>query len=121
MWRRMSSSNRLPLLALSASLACSGCVYEPAPEPVPVAVPSKYDRSFDAALGAAGDVGVEVRSADRASGRIVGERAGVEVTIELQRQPNGTVKVEFSAPGSMETNPKLSEKWLSAYQRRMGR
>jgi hypothetical protein len=120
MWRRrMSTLKWLTLLALSAVLACSGCASEPEPEPV--AIPAKYDRSFDAAVAAAGDVGVEVRSADRTLGRILGEKAGVEVTIELQRQPNGTVKVEFSAPGSAETNPKLSEKWLSAYQRRMGR
>ena len=105
------------ILALTAVLTFTGC----ASEPEPVAVPTKYDRSFDAALGAAGDIGVELRSADRALGRISGERAGVEVTIELQQQPDGTVRVEFSAPGSTETNPKLSERWLSAYQRRMGR
>ena len=113
------NSNRVLSLTLSAVLACSGCATEP--EPQPVAIPSKYDRSFDAALAAAGDVGVEVRSADRVLGQILGEKAGVEVTIELQRQPDGTVRIEFSAPGSTETKPKLSEKWLSAYQRRMGR
>ena len=111
--------NRLLLLLLGTVLTCSGCVYEPPPPYV--SVPSKYDRSFDAALGAAGDVGVEVRSADRTTGRILGERAGVEVTIELQSQPDGTVRVEFNAPNSTETNPQLGERWLSAYQRRMGR
>jgi hypothetical protein len=30
------------------------------------------------------------------------------------------VKVEFNAPGSTETS-KLGDRWLSAYQRRMGR
>jgi len=120
MWRRsMSTLHRLSLLALTAVLACSGCASEP--EPVPVAIPSKYDRSFDAALAAATDVGVVVHSADRFLGRIVGEKAGAEVTIDLKRQADGTVKVEFSAPGSTETNPKLSEQWLSAYQRHMGR
>ena len=109
---------RLLLLALSVVPASPACVY---PEPVPVAIPSKYDRSFDAALAAATDVGVVVHSADRFLGRIVGEKAGAEVTIDLKRQADGTVKVEFSAPGSTETNPKLSEQWLSAYQRHMGR
>ena len=106
--------SRAALLALTAVLACTE------PEPLP-AVPSKYDRSFDAALAAAGDVGVEVRSADRTLGRILGERAGVEVAIELERRPDGTVKVEFSAPGSTAADPRLGEEWLSAYQRRMGR
>jgi hypothetical protein len=108
------------LLALPAVLACAGCA-SPEPEPQPVAAPSKYDRSFDAALAAAADVGVEVRTADRTAGRIRGVKGDAEVTIALQGQPNGSVKVEFSAPGSTETNPKLSEQWLSAYQRRMGR
>jgi hypothetical protein len=109
--------NRLLLLALSVVLACGACASEP-PPPQPVAVPSKYDRSFDAALAAAGDVGVHVRSADRTQGRILGEHAGVEVTIELQRQPDGSVRVEFKTPAP---NRSLSDQWLSAYQRRMGR
>ena len=104
------------LIALIAVLALTGCA---SPEPVPV--PTKYDRSFDAALLAAGDAGVKVHTADHPTGRILGVKDGVEVTIELRQQPNGSVKVEFSAPGSTETNPKLSEKWLAAYQRRMGR
>jgi hypothetical protein len=111
--------NRLLVLALVSLLTFGGCVYDPPPPYV--AVPSKYDRSFDAALSAAGDVGVEVRSVDRTTGRILGEKAGVEVTIELQRQPDGMVRVEFNAPNSTETNPQLGERWLSAYQRRMGR
>ena len=108
-------------VALTVLLACAGCASSSEPEAQPVALRSKYDRSFDAALAAAADVGVEVSSADRAAGRILGERFGVEVSIELRRQANGNVRVEFSAPGSRETNPRLSEKWLSAYQRRMGR
>src|SRR5262245_10538128 len=112
--------NRLSLFALTAALAFTGCVAAE-PEPQPVVIPSKFDRAFDAAVGAASDIGVEVRSADRASGRIQGPKSGVEVTIDVTRQPDGTVRVEFTAPGSTETNPKLSERWYSAYQRRMGR
>ena len=111
--------NGLLLIAFGTVLTCSGCVSEPLPPYV--SIPSKYDRSFDAALSAAGDVGVDVRSADRTTGRILGEKAGVDVTIELQRQSDGTVRVEFNAPNSTDTNPKLGERWLSAYQRRMGR
>ena len=112
--------SRTSLFALTVVLACTGCA-STEPEPQPVPVPSKYDRSFDAALGAATDVGVGVRSADRAGGRIAGTKAGGEVTIDLLRQPDGTVKVHFTAPGSTESTPKLSERWHQAYQRRMGR
>ena len=110
--------NRLSLLAVTVALAFPACV-EPEPEPVPVQ--SKFDRSFDAAVGAASDIGVEIHSADRNGGRIQGAKADVEVTIDVTRQPDGTVRVAFNAPGSTETNPKLSERWYSAYQRRMGR
>jgi hypothetical protein len=112
---------RLPQLVIAALLPFAGCVApEPEPVPVPVPVRSKFDRSFDAALGAATDAGVEVRSADRATGRIMGTKAGGEVTIDLVRQPDGRVKVEFNAPGSTESKP-LSERWFQAYERRMGR
>jgi len=112
--------SRASLLALTAVLVWTACASEPEPQPQPVPGAAKYDRAFDAALAAAGDVGIEVRTADRAAGRILGAKAGAEVTIWLQWQPNGSTKVEFSAPGSTET-PKLGDKWLAAYQRRMGR
>ena len=106
--------------AASALILFAGCV-APAPEPQTVVVPASFDRTWDAALGAAADVGVQVRSADRATGRISGIKAGAEVTIDVRRQADGTLRVAFAAPGSTETNPKLGDRWLSAYQRRMGR
>ena len=117
MGRSMKVTRRLLLVALSVVPVSAACVYH---EPAPVVVPSKYDRSFDAALGAASDVGVAVRSADRNTGRILGTKAGTEVTIELKRQPNGTVQVEFS-PRTPAADPSLGDQWLAAYQRRMGR
>jgi hypothetical protein len=113
--------NRLSLSALTVVLACTGCASEPEPQPVPAPGAAKYDRSFDAAVGACKDIGVEVTKADRAAGRIAGTRAGVEVAIWLQWQPNGSTKIEFSAPGAPDTGPKLSEQWNAAYNRRMGR
>jgi hypothetical protein len=116
--------SRLTLLALAAVLpfaACAETPVTPEPQPQVVMTPPSFNRSFDAALGAASDVGVEVRSADRAAGRITGTKAGVEVTISLLRQADGTLKVAFSSPGSPETNPKLGDRWISAYERRMGR
>ena len=112
--------NRLPLPAL-ALLPLAACVYAPEPEPQPMPVRTKFDQSFDAALGAVTDIGAAVTSADRAVGRILGNLNGLEVMAEVQRQPNGTVKVEFNAPGAPETSPRLSDRWLQAYNRRMGR
>ena len=53
--------------------------------------------------------------------RITGTKAGAAVTIMLQRQGSGDLQVSMSAPDSRETNPTLNERWLQAYQRRMGR
>jgi hypothetical protein len=84
-------------------------------------MPASFDRSWDAALGAAADAGVQVSSADRASGRITGSKAGAAVTILLQPRPDGSLQVVFDAPASRETNPTLNERWLTSYNRRMGR
>jgi len=43
------------------------------------------------------------------------------VTIDLRPQADNTLQVSFSAPDSKESNPSLHERWLSAYNRRMGR
>lgn len=101
-------------MLLASTLA--GCVaYAPAPGT------SRFDQSFDAALNAASDSGVIVASADRASGRIVGSKAGAAVTITLEQQTDGSVRVAFNAPDSRQTHPTLTEQLFAAYQRRMGR
>lgn len=113
----MTTARRTTLaLLLAASLA--GCVaYYPTTAPGP----SKYDQSFDAALNAAADSGVTVTTADRATGHIIGSKGGAAVTISLQRQGDGSVRIAFNAPDSKQTNPPLTEQLNSAYQRRMGR
>lgn len=116
----------LVIAGLSAALLIGGCVaypygYPAYPVAAPAPGPSTFDRSWDAALGAAEDVGVQVTSADRASGRITGSKAGAAVAIALQPQADGSVRVSFNAPNATETNPPLGERWLSSYQRRMGR
>ncbi|HEX6810892.1 MAG TPA: hypothetical protein VF384_04640 [Planctomycetota bacterium] len=108
------------LLFAFAALPFAACV---APEPEPVPVPQtvttqpSFDRSWDAALGAAADVGVLVASSDRAAGRIQGHKEGAEVTIDVLRQADGSLRVAFNA----RTNPTLGDLWRSAYDRRMGR
>jgi hypothetical protein len=115
---------RCARLALAAALALlSGCVVAPYPTAYPTTVssPPSFDRSWDAALGAAADAGIQIGSADRSSGRITGSKAGAAVTIELTPQPDNSLKVSFDAPASKESNPTLADRWLAAYQRRMGR
>jgi hypothetical protein len=105
---------------LIAAVSISACVAYPYGYPAGPG-PANFDRSWDAALGAAADAGVQVTSADRASGRISGSKAGAAVNIALLPQADGSLRVSFDAPDAKETNPTLNERWLSSYQRRMGR
>jgi hypothetical protein len=119
----------IPAIA-AAGVLLAGC-YAPYPypygytaQPAPttaVATPPSFDKSWDAALGAANDAGVQVTGADRNSGRISGTKAGGPVTIDLRPQADNTLQVVFNAPGSTESNPTLNDRWLQAYNRRMGR
>ena len=116
-------TSRLARIALAAAstLAIAGCYTYPAPAYQTVAVAPSFDRSWDAALGAAADAGIQIRSADRGSGRITGTKAGASVTIDVRPQADNTLQVIFTAPDSKETNPTLNDRWLAAYQQRMGR
>ena len=110
------------ILLFAIALPLAGCVGSyPTEVPQTVTTLPSFDRSWDAALGAAADVGVEVTSADRAAGRITGSKAGAEVTIDVLRQADGTLRVSCKTRGSQETNPTLDDRWRSAYERRMGR
>ena len=115
---RLAVTRRVAGVAFAATLL-AGCVYY-GPYPYPGG-PSTFDRAFDAAVGAASDSGVAVSVADRGTGRIAGTKAGAAVTINVLRQADGSVRVEFSAPDSPQVNPTLAEQLNMAYQRRMGR
>lgn len=96
----------------------AGCAtYEPPPPPPP----SPFDRAWNAALGAAQDEGVRVTSADRVTGVIRGYRDQQEVTINLQTQADGNVRVELGARGPKGSDPGLAGRISRAYDRRMGR
>ena len=113
------------LFAFAGSSLLAGCVVAPYPYPYPatttVSSPPSFDRSWDAALGAAADVGVQITNADRATGRLTGVKAGAAVIIDLRPQTDNTLQVIFAAPDSKESNPTLNDRWVSAYNRRMGR
>lgn len=108
------------LLALLA-----GCAEpEPAPEPPPpkpVYITPVYDRAWAAALGGAQDAGVQIQSSDRATGLIRGTKDGIDVTIIVARQADGSVRVQFSSKGPKESDPGLPERFSKAYDKRMGR
>jgi hypothetical protein len=115
------NSFKLFVLTMLGFAALAGCVvYEPVPT-TPVSVPSGFERSWNAALGAAQDEGVRITSEDRASGMIRGYRDQQEVTINVQTQADGKVRVEMSARGPKGADPGLAGRISRAYDRRMGR
>ena len=109
------------LLAACLGLApLAGCVvYEPVPAYHPGG--SNYDRAWNAALGGAQDAGVQIISAEPANGLIRGTRNGIDVTVTVARQADGSVRVQFNAKGPTQQDPGLSERFSQAYDRRMGR
>jgi len=108
------------LLSIIVFTLLSGCtVYQPVPTYVPS--PSTFDRAWSAAIGAAQDEGVRITSEDRVRGVISGSRGEQDVTITVQTQADGNVRVEFGARGPKGSDPGLAGRISRAYDRRMGR
>lgn len=108
------------VLFTTVFMLLSACVvYEPVPVSVPA--PSAFDRAWSAAIGAAQDEGVRVISEDRVKAVISGTRGEQDVTINVQTQADGNVRVEFSARGPKGSDPGLAGRISRAYDRRMGR
>jgi hypothetical protein len=105
----------LTAFALSA-LAASCVVYEPAY----YRSTSTFDRAWSAALGGLQDSGVTVTSANSSTGVISGSKDGVDVTVSLDRQADGQIKVQFDSRNS-QRDPTLATRFSQAYERRMGR
>jgi hypothetical protein len=120
---------RLPCLLISLALAgaLAGCAADeppppPPPQPVPQYVPqSTYDRAWNAALSAVQDAGVQLKSVDRPMGLIRGSKDGIDVTVSVVRQADGTTRVQFDSKGPTERDPGLANRFSQAYDRRMGR
>ena len=109
-----------PVLLSTIVLTLSGCtVYQPVPAYAPA--PSTFDRAWSAAVGAAQDEGVRITSEDRGRGVISGSRGEQDVTITVQTQADGNVRVEFSARGPKGSDTGLASRISRAYDRRMGR
>ena len=109
-------------LALGSALLAGCAPTPPEPAPPPVYVPqSTFDRAWNAALGGVQDAGVRLVSADRAIGLIRGSKDGLDVTVSVVRQADGSVRVQFDAKGPKERDPGLADRFSRAYDRRMGR
>ena len=112
------------LLACVGALAMAGCTYYvPPPTTVPVTTttttPANFDRSFSAAAGALSDQGYTLTRQDQANGVIVGARGNSSVTANVNRQADGSVRVEFRATDA--SDPSLIDRVTRSYQTRMGR
>jgi len=62
-----------------------------------------------------------VTSADPNTGLIRGTRGGIDVTVVVARQADGSVRVQFDSKGQTQQDPGLAERFSQAYERRMGR
>jgi hypothetical protein len=82
---------------------------------------STFDRAWNAALGGVQDAGVQLTSSDRAIGLIRGTKDGIDVTVSVVRQADGSVRVQFESKGPTERDPGLANRFSQAYDRRMGR
>src|SRR6187549_2744587 len=115
---------RLPHLTFALAILGalpSGCVvYEPYPGYYQPGG-NNFDRAWSAALGGAQDAGVQVTSAEPSSGLIRGGKDGINVTVIVARQADGSVRVQFDSKGSTQNDPGLADRFSRAYDRRMGR
>lgn len=102
------------VLATCVSAAC--VVYDPA-----YYANASYERSWSAAVGGAQDAGVTLTQVSPETGTLRGIKNGIDVTVLVDRLPDGGVQVKFDAKGDTSKDPQLSERFTQAYNRRMGR
>lgn len=106
----------------AVSVAGAGCTYYGvAPTGAPATTQSTYDRAWNAAQQAAQDAGLRVISVDRAAGTIQADRAAIAATILVLLQADGKTRVELKLQGPLQSDPTLSDRFYSAYDRYMGR
>jgi hypothetical protein len=116
----MSKIHAAILALILGSITLAGCVvYEPVPGYYPGG--SNFDRAWSAALGGVQDAGIQVSSAEPSSGLIRGSKDGINVTVIVARQADGSVRVQFDSKGPTQNDPGLADRFSRAYDRRMGR
>lgn len=102
------------------ALLCAACIIT-ACYPYPYyGYSSNYDRAWNAALGGAQDAGVSITQAEPENGYISGTSNGIDVTVRVNRQADGSVRVQFDSKNDSR-DPGLANRFSQAYDRRMGR
>ena len=114
----MPRALRTLLVLILGSVLLAGCVVY---QPVTVPGPANFDAAWNAALGGAQDAGINITAADPQTGLIRGSKDGIDVTVVVVRQADGSVRVQFDAKGPTQRDPGLSNRFSQAYDRRMGR
>ena len=113
---------RAVLTLAATALVAAGlpaCYYYPTP--YGYAAPASFDRSWDAAVGALADNGLSITSQDRDMGTVSGRRGAIDVIANVRSQPDGSVRVEFTARGNVSQDPGLVDRVSAASDRRRGR
>jgi hypothetical protein len=117
--------NRPCASRIVAAAALSACVVAPYPYGYPtttVSSPPSFDRSWDARARRGGRRrGAGHERGPRQRPHHAAPRPARRFSIELRPQADKTLQVIFTAPDSKESNPTLNDRWLQAYQARMGR
>ncbi len=113
----MNSKLHTWMFVLVAAWISASCVaYAPAPY-----YSSNYERAWNAALGGVQDAGVTITQAEPENGFIRGTRSGIDVTVKVVRQADGSVRVQLDTRGDNRNDPQLADRFSQAYERRMGR
>jgi len=79
---------------------------------------SKFDRSWSAAIGAFSDQGVHISTENRDAGIIQGSYNGTAVSGNINRQADGSVRVQFNTTAKDRL---LVNAITDSYNSRMGR
>ena len=65
--------------------------------------------------------GITITSVDRVAGIILGSKDGIDVTITVRPQADGTTRVASNFKRQLDRDPTLSRRFDTAYERYMGR
>lgn len=82
---------------------------------------SKFDQSWSAVNGALLDQGVQIMDQNRGTGIVQGIHNGTEVTVNVDTQTDGSVRVQFDTSGAGNHDRTLIDRIHNSYETRMGR
>jgi len=105
------------------AMLINGCTYyQPAPVVYPTTVTTnKFNQSWSAVIGAFADQGVQITTQDQGAGIIQGNKESINVTGNIKKQANGSVRIQFDTSGATDQDPTLINRITRSYNSRMGR